>query len=121
MMKKYVICASPVLIVLFSLSANDCIAETTLEQFLKATTKKENPLNCSLLVEKIREDTRLRIATRGTSIEQISGRSAILSEPTRLECQGEALMSDSQRLKINYGATKDNYGDWIIKYSVENQ
>ena len=121
MLKKIAISVPLSLIIFLATGVNESVAETNLEQFLKATTKKSNPMNCSLLVEKIREDTRQRIAVRGSSIEQIRGRTEILSEPTRLECRGEALMSDSRWLKIHYGAAKDAYGDWIIQYSVENQ
>lgn len=100
--------------------ARNTTAETELEQRLKATTQKTYATNCSSLVDQIRKDSRLRLSILGYSIEQISSRAELFISPSKVYCKGEALFSTSERARIYYGATKDEYGEWIIEYSRTN-
>ena len=106
------------MIVVLATSTSTLLAQSSIEQSLRATTKKTYDTNCSTLVETIREDTRKRIAILEQSIEQIYTRHEISIGPKKVECEGEALLSNSKRYSIKYGAEIDANGEWIISYSL---
>ena len=102
-------------------SSTALLAQTSIEETLRRTTKKTYDMNCFSLVEKIREDTRNRISVLEVSIEQIYDQYEISISARKVECSGEALLSNSGRYQIKYGAAIDANGEWILSYSLPDQ
>lgn len=96
--------------------ATSTYPQSNIESFLKNTTKKTFINDCPSLVEEIREDSRLRISVNGFSIEQIYEIKEIYMDGERVDCEGTALKSNSERQSIQYGSYIDENGDRIIYY-----
>ena len=78
--------------------------------------------NCNSIVEKIREDSREREIDflDKLSIEQIYNRKRISINDSEVNCKGEGMLSNGERVKIFYGLYTDELQEKILYYRLNS-
>lgn len=99
-------------------NSQSAVSQDNIEQFLRETTVKMFVEDCNSLIDMIRVDSRLRMSENGSSVEQIYDQQQIKMTSQKIDCKGLALLSDSKRKEIIYGAYKDQKNEIILYYNL---
>lgn len=93
-------------------------ADQWLDEEIADSVEIDYDIDCDSLVQEVRSASRERmLANPGqVSVEQIYKRETLKLTDDKVECLGEAMLSDSSRIMINYGSYIDELGDRIIHY-----
>ena len=103
-------------IFIFLIFPLNAFSQSNIEKFLKDSTTKLFDIDCEMLVEEIRTASRSRISTDKYSVEQIYDREMIFMDSKRVDCKGLALLSNSDRVLMEYGSYIDENSDRINYY-----
>ena len=100
------------------LSSSSALSQAPVSAKRSIELERRYEYDCDKIVPMIREDTRMRISIKKTSIEQVLKRETIKISDTVVECKGLAITSKGQRKTISYGAKIDSAGEWMLNYRL---
>lgn len=114
--------AGHVVILLFSLvwqlNTQSLADEEITLRLAKEHLVMSKPFNCDVLVNEVSATSEKRMMLHSYYVIQILDRRVISQSVSDVRCSGTAVLSDSAKVAIDYGAYVDREGDWILSYSL---
>jgi hypothetical protein len=101
-----------------ALSSSSALSQAPVSATKSIELERKYEYDCDKIVPMIREDTRMRISVKKSSIEQILKRETVEISDTAIECKGLAITSTGQQKAISYGANIDSVGEWMLSYRL---